>query len=293
MTTPPLGNTYTASDFYNSELDRLNQKQQNLDLISNSNERLAVLNNSYRKRYAKYVEMLMVLVLAYIIYLGVVILQKNVPTVPVFVVDITIVVLIFAMFIYLFSAFWQLSSRNVLNYDELDLSAYDASGVDVSALEQNGQLFAKRGNVTADSICVGNDCCPPSYVYDADRNVCVPSPSSTSSGNTSAVATSGSLNPIAIPGSGSIGMGSSGSVPGSGSIGMGSSGSVPGPGSIGMGSSGSGSSNRISNFTTLEYSKIENAYNSLQFNSPELKRSPNYQNVTPLKDITKLNVSNF
>ncbi len=288
MTTPPLGNTYTASDFYNSELDRLNQKQQNLDLISNSNERLAVLNNSYRKRYAKYVEMLMVLVLAYIIYLGVVILQKNVPTVPMFVVDITIVILIFAVFIYLFSAFLQLSSRSVLNYDELDLSVYDASGVDVSALEQNGQLFAKRGNVTADSICVGNDCCPPSYVYDADRNVCVPSPSSTSSGNTSAVATSGSLNPIAIPGSGS------------GSIGMGSSGSVPGPGSgsIGMGSSGSGSSNtglsnRISNFTTLEYSKIENAYTALTFNSPELKRSPNYQNVTPLKDITKLNVSNF
>ena len=56
-TTPASGNTYTASDFYNSELDRLNKKQKNSDLIENSNGRLAALNDSYRKRYAKYVEM--------------------------------------------------------------------------------------------------------------------------------------------------------------------------------------------------------------------------------------------
>lgn len=237
MATTQPGNTYTVSDFYNSELDRLNKKHNNSDLIEDSNERLAVLNNSYRKRYAKYVEMLIVLVLVYIVYLGIVILQKNVPSISMFVVDTITVVLIFAVFFYLFSAFWELSSRSVLNYDELDLSQYDASGVDVSALKDKGQLFASQGNTGANSVCVGNECCPISHTYDADMNICVAS-------------MNGTTSPIVSNTNGDL-------------------------------------------FTTLEYSKIEHAYTDLAFNSPELKRSPNYQNVIPLKDATKLNVSSF
>ena len=301
MATTQPGNTYTASDFYNSELDRLNKKQKNSDLIENSNERLAVLNNSYRKRYAKYVEMLMVLVLVYIVYLGIVILQKNVPSISMFVVDTVTVVLIFVVFFYLFSAFWELSSRSVLNYDELDFSQYDASGVDVSALKDKGQLFASQGNTGATSVCVGNECCPISYTYDADMNICVPSmtgnsfvPSDLGSSGTGdyGMDTSNLPTNTELP----TGMGSSADL----STGMGPPSGMPPP--SGMQPSTdltniADSNNLIKSnpfgFTTLEYSKIEHAYTDLAFNSPKLKRSPNYQNVIPLKDATKLNVSSF
>lgn len=272
MATTQPGNTYTASDFYNSELDRLNKKQKNSDLIENSNERLAVLNNSYRKRYAKYVEMLMVLVLAYIIYLGIVILQKNVPSISMFVVDTVTVILIFMVFFYLFSAFWELSSRSVLNYDELDLSQYDASGVDVSALKDKGQLFASQGNAGATSVCVGNECCPVSYTYDATMNICVPAPLPTGLDNLGAL--------------GNIGAGT-------GSLGTSALSGDTNATNMNTGTNTNTGSTQISGFTTLEYSKIEHAYTDLAFNSPELKRSPNYQNVIPLKDATKLNVSSF
>jgi hypothetical protein len=87
--------SYTATDFYKDELNRLEAKQKNANNILNSQERLAKLNDSYRKRYAKYVQMLMVLILAYIVYLGMILLQKQIPSFPEVVVDVVTVVIIF------------------------------------------------------------------------------------------------------------------------------------------------------------------------------------------------------
>lgn len=161
---------YTAKDFYNDELSRLKAKQQNTEVILNSQERLAMLNDSYRKRYAKYVQILMVLVCAVLIYLGVVILQKTFPTIPQVAIDIVTIILMFLVIFYLFSAFWELYSRSSLNYDELDLPSYDASGVDVSELAAKGQVFNFLDS-TNGNLCVGSACCPG--FYDSEKNVCI------------------------------------------------------------------------------------------------------------------------
>jgi ABC-type multidrug transport system fused ATPase/permease subunit len=147
----------TVSDFYNSELTRLQEKQQSADEITHSNERLAALNDSYRKRYAKYVQILMVLVLAIVIYLAVVLLQKQFPVIPQLVVDVIVIVLIFLVAFYLFNAGWELYSRSLINYDEIDLPAYDSSGVDVQELAKKGQVVVDV-NATSNP-CVGADCC--------------------------------------------------------------------------------------------------------------------------------------
>ena len=152
---------YTATNFYNDELTRLQEKQQNTNLILNSQERLALLNDSYRKRYAKYVQILMVLVLAVLVYLGAVLLQKQFPFIPQVAVDIVIVILIFLVAFYLFFSFNDLYSRSLLNYDELDLHAYDASGIDISNLAAKGQVFDFQG--VSGNVCVGAECCPETY----------------------------------------------------------------------------------------------------------------------------------
>ena len=156
----------TVSSFYNGEVRRLQEKQQSADEITHSNERLAALNDSYRKRYAKYVQMLMVLVSAFAIYLAVVLLQKLFPVIPQVAIDIVTIVLIFLVAFYLFNAGMELYSRSLINYDELDLPAYDSSGVDVTNLAKKGQVFAGvNGNV-----CVGEECCP--NFYDKNTNTC-------------------------------------------------------------------------------------------------------------------------
>jgi hypothetical protein len=163
---------YTATDFYKDELNRLLEKQQNAESITQSQERLAELNDSYRKRYAKYVQILMVLILAYAIYLAMILLQKMFPVIPQMVVDIIAIVLIFLVAFYLFNAGWELYSRSILNYDELDLPQYDSSGVDVSKLGKKGQVFDFQGNFG--NTCVGEACCPDAYTYNISTNKCVP-----------------------------------------------------------------------------------------------------------------------
>jgi hypothetical protein len=169
-TPTPTQTSYTATNFYNDELNRLHKKQQNADEILNAQERLALLNDSYRKRYAKYVQMLMVLVCSILVYLGIILLQKQFPAIPQVAIDILTIILMFLVIFYLFMAVSELYSRSLLNYDELDLPSYDASGIDISDLASKGQIFdyQSKGNV-----CIGAECCPQSMNYDSAQNICV------------------------------------------------------------------------------------------------------------------------
>jgi len=133
------------------------------------------LNDSYRKRYAKYVQILMVLILAYSVYLGMILLRKNFPTIPQIIEDIVITLLIFAVSYYLFYAWWELTERSVVNYDELDLPSYDSSGVDLSSLENKGQVVPEKNG----EDCVGEECCPGKY--NMESRTCAASTSPTPS----------------------------------------------------------------------------------------------------------------
>jgi hypothetical protein len=162
--------SFTANDFYKQEKDRLDKKKQNADAIQDSQERLAQLNDSYRKRYAKYVQILMVFVLAYGVYLAVLILQRTFPVIPELVVDMVIILLIFLVAFYLFYALSELYTRSVMNYDEVELSEYDTSGPDVSELAAKGQIMSSSSM----KMCVGQACCPTGSTYnpDPESNIC-------------------------------------------------------------------------------------------------------------------------
>jgi hypothetical protein len=202
---------YSANDFYTEEKDRLDKKKQNADEIQDSQERLAQLNDSYRKRYAKYVQILMVFVLAYGVYLAVLILQRTFPVIPQFVVDTVVILLIFLVAFYLFYAFSELYTRSVMNYDEVELSDYDTSGPDVSELAAKGQIMSSSSM----KMCVGQACCPTGSTYNPESNKC-------------------------------------------------------------------------EGFTT-----IETAYKNILFNSADLKRTPNSENVKPVQDSSVLVFSDF
>ena len=153
--------SYTVSDFYKDELSRLNDKQTNANSILNTQDRLAKLNEGYRKRHAKFVEIITVLILAFILRLVVVFLQRQIPIIPEIIVNIITILLIFYLAYYLLSSYLELSSRSLINYDELELPPYDSSGVDLSKLEEKGMVFKKTEN--AIDVCVGEECCPGNF----------------------------------------------------------------------------------------------------------------------------------
>jgi hypothetical protein len=162
----------TVGEFYNEEVERLRDKQKTADEITLSNERLAAMNDSYRKRYAKYVQILMVLVFAYAIYLAVVLLQKQFPAIPQFVVDLIMVVLILLVALYLFNSAWELYNRSLINYDELDLPKYDASGADLTELAKKGQVIDGVNATATGAPCVGVGCCPTGKIIDSNTGKC-------------------------------------------------------------------------------------------------------------------------
>lgn len=159
----------TVASFYGDELNRLQEKQQNATSILSSNQRIALLNDSYRKRYAKYVEILIVLVLTFVIYLGVSSLQTAFPAIPQIAVDAVAAILIAVVLIYLSFTFYELYSRSVLNYDELDLPAYDAlDGIDANEIAKSGQVLPPPlGNT-----CVGEECCTAGQTWTPANNKC-------------------------------------------------------------------------------------------------------------------------
>jgi len=166
---------YSAGQFYNDEYNRLNAKKAQVDGVLNSQYRLAALNDSYRKRYAKYIEILMVLIIAYGVYLGISLLQKKVPAIPPLVVDIATIVIMALVTIYLFNAITTLRSRNTLDFDELDIPAiHDGSGI--APMDASAQAAAVGTGVLGPSgeDCVGADCCPgiTGAYWNPDTNRC-------------------------------------------------------------------------------------------------------------------------
>ena len=159
--------SYTAQDFYNDELKRLNDKNENAKSILNSQDRLAKLNDSYRKRYSKYVEILIVLIIAYTLRLGIVLLRKYFPSIPLLAVDIVTTLLIFAVSYYLFTAFWELNTRSNINYDEIEIPSYDSSGVNVSEIDESGRV---AGTDNSMDTCIGEQCCPNNF--DKGKQIC-------------------------------------------------------------------------------------------------------------------------
>jgi len=158
---------YTATQFYEDELNRLNAKNENAKSILNSQDRLAKLNDSYRKRYAKYVEILVVLIIAYTLRLGIVLLRKYFPAIPLLVVDIVTTLLIFAVSYYLFNVSWELRTRSNINYDEIELPSYDSSGVNVSDIDEKGRVSGSGNSL---DTCIGEQCCPGNF--DNTEQIC-------------------------------------------------------------------------------------------------------------------------
>lgn len=146
----------SAQQYIDAETIRLNSKQTSVDSAYSAQIRNATLNESYRKRYAKYLEMLSILILALVAYLGMSFLQQKFPIIPQLAVDSLTMIVLALVLIYLIFSFIELGSRSNMNYDELDMPPMDASG----AVAGSSALAAATGQLIVPSgACVGAECC--------------------------------------------------------------------------------------------------------------------------------------
>ena len=171
------------TDLLTTEQARLSAKKDNIDATMAAQGRLMSLNDSYRKKYSKYTQMVAIFTISVILFLLLNALPTVAPFIPRIVIDVLTVLLVFIATYYLFTIYSEIQSRSNLNYDELDIPPnVDPSANNVvSALGQSDNtnqgmdlnalygILAQYGITT----CIGDQCCPSGYKYDTTSNTCI------------------------------------------------------------------------------------------------------------------------
>lgn len=130
-------------------------------------QRLGVLNDSYRKRYATYTKIAAMVV---IFLVGFILIQMAEPMLPGVVTNVLMIVLILVVGYYIAKYFSELGSRSRLNYDELDLPTNNPGEKD------------KLGNLTPGSVsdllgeqksCADDSCCAAGTKYNRTLGQCI------------------------------------------------------------------------------------------------------------------------
>jgi hypothetical protein len=162
-----------VTNYITDESNRLESKLKSVNAAYDAQMRNATLNDSYRKRYAKYVEIITILILAVIAYLAISYAQSMFPSLPATLFDSLTIIIVSLVVLYLLFAFFELYTRSNMNYDEIALPPQDVSGVTMNSAVIGNTIAAAR-SVNNGEICTGPTCCEPGQTkWDEVTKTCV------------------------------------------------------------------------------------------------------------------------
>lgn len=162
-----------VTNYITDESNRLDSKLKSVNAAYDAQMRNATLNDSYRKRYAKYVEIITILILAVIAYLAISYAQSMFPSLPATLFDSLTIIIVSLVVLYLLFAFFELYTRSNMNYDEITLPPQDVSGVTMNSAVIGNTIAAAR-SVNNGEICTGPTCCEPGQTkWDELTKTCV------------------------------------------------------------------------------------------------------------------------
>jgi len=111
----------TVSTYVDNEYARLDTKRKTINEIASAQRRAIILNESYRKRFSRYTQIVMIISFTLIVYLGVLSLRKMMPGIPETATDILLAVIFFIGLALCINIMLEIMGRSITNYDELDL----------------------------------------------------------------------------------------------------------------------------------------------------------------------------
>lgn len=165
-----------ATQYVNDESNRLASKLSSVDAAYNAQMRNATLNDSYRKRYSKYIEIVTILILATVAYLAISYFQTTFPAIPAVVFDALTIIIISLVILYLIFAFFELFTRSNMNYDEVALPPMDISGVTFNSGIVGKAITgpARTANNGLIDTCTNASCCDAGTHWDDTAKKCAP-----------------------------------------------------------------------------------------------------------------------
>jgi len=165
-----------VSDIVNTEKDRLLLKKQSIDNALVGKKRAIELNDSYQKKQAEYNKIKYAWVIALAVSVILVISKKKFVFLPSFMFDLFTILVLFGASIYTISILIEVSRREKINFNKLDLpdpaartAAELQSAAKAASKEEGGDLLGGM-NLYG---CVGSYCCSPGTKWENDISKCV------------------------------------------------------------------------------------------------------------------------
>jgi len=156
-----------------NEAERLNRKKQNVDQALDGQNRMILLNDSYVKKYAKYNQIILVIVLVILAILGAIMLGTYVPAVPSVINDLIMILAVGIGLIVIYNIYMEIQKRDSLYFDKLKTSIPDLSGNSKS--KDDVDINSDQWDML-NAGCVGKTCCGPSPMHYIDGKCRTPPP---------------------------------------------------------------------------------------------------------------------
>jgi hypothetical protein len=158
----------------NNETARLNSKKDSINNAIQGQNRIIALNESYRARYADYVNIIIIFTTCIFIVIALSILSNAYPIIPVSIVTIISIIVILIGLYMGYLKYLDITSRDMINYNELNIPPpVKLSPAQLAAKKQSAE---KGGDLLGGmniGTCVGQLCCAEGTLWDTNTSTCI------------------------------------------------------------------------------------------------------------------------
>uniref|UniRef100_A0A6C0D502 Uncharacterized protein n=1 Tax=viral metagenome TaxID=1070528 RepID=A0A6C0D502_9ZZZZ len=156
-----------------TEKTRLDNKKTGIDNAYTTQQRLIELNESYRQKNMKYINILIIIIITIVIYLALLIIDRTVSFIPSVVMDSLKTLLFMITFIIICIMIAQINKRDPMDYQKLLFVApTDMSNNNTNTSSTDASYNTANG--TDNAGCRQSECCSDETEWNNDLLLCIP-----------------------------------------------------------------------------------------------------------------------
>lgn len=161
-----LENQQQIYNIIQAEKDRLDKKQSGINNAYFTQQRLLQLNESYREKNMKYITILIIIIIAIVIYLALLMVNRHLPFVPKFLINLLTALLIGFTVIIIVVIYVRINKRDNMDFQKLLFVPPKTYGNVYGNVDGNSVAYGI-------SACANNFCCGEGTTWDPNSSQCV------------------------------------------------------------------------------------------------------------------------
>ena len=153
-----------------NENNRLLTKKDNVDSAVLGQHRIAMFNDSFRKKNMQYINILIIIIVALVLYLALTMIKNTFTIIPSFFVNFIIALVFSTALIMILLIGIDMNKRDPMDFDKLN------------TISLGGNTVVQGNTVVSDSsstslsgmnYCIGDSCCSSGTTWDSTQGLCV------------------------------------------------------------------------------------------------------------------------